>query len=668
MRRLIRLSLTLLAAAIPALPAQDSVAGGVKVVSDKNPDCSSVDAIVASIIKPGMGDQQKAEAVFDYLVRRLYHLSCPQEPNGFALKNRKAWAESATVMDTVKNLNIYGHAICGSQSWYANELFNAAGLFGRIDGVDGHTVPEVKYDGAWHYLDVDMMGFVRRKDGTIPGVDDIKADKNLLFDKHDKQPEIFFKYDGPAGMWACLASGVQYAMYGRKIGIHSMNLSLREGERFNRYFRRQWGPKYRFYVPPWANDYLGTIKKLKAPAAGPVKAETHYLYTEEGAARFGNFELIYEAPLARKSCLDGVYASANVVHGGAAGLRIAKPEAPAEVVYKFYSPYGCAGVPGDLGKQDDDSEGAILEGEFASGSGSVSLSLDLGASWKEVHQAGGAFRLDLTPLLATRHCWLVKLGFTGANAGLKTFKSQISGQLSPASLPYTDGDTTMTFSRDGTDCVALFPDIGDSEAEAKRTAHAFENYESYMEAKGHVGFAKMKGAAIYRIEAPNDIVRVQAGAKFTKNRGAHNSVLFSLDEGQTWIEACKQRVVDEDEKHPEDFWGQSVEGILDFELKKAYSPGCIPGDSSVRENAFQPRPTRSVLVKFETSKGWLAQIHGIYAHYKRPGALPLTITHEWTGGKHEERIGAAESSKTYVVKGGKMADNLAIRIEAQAAR
>ena len=193
---------------------------------------------------------------------------------------------------------------------------------------------------------------------------------------------------------------------------------------------------------------------------------------------------------------------------------------------------------------------------------------------------------------------------------------------------------------------------------------AVDNYESFDERKGNVGFKGMKGSITYKVEAPNDIVRIQAGAKFTKNRGAFYIVYFSIDEGKTWVLACKQREVDEDEDQPEDFWGQSIEGILDFDLKKAYSPGCIPGGDSVRGSAFEPKPTKTVLVKFETTKGWLCQIHGIYVHYKKAGALPLKITHEWEGGKHEEIIGANENAKTYTVNGGKLLENISVKIEA----
>lgn len=642
--------------------AENAVAGGLKVVSDKNPDASSVDSIIGAIIKPRMTDQQKAEAVFYYLVPRLYHFICPQEPNADGLMDRPANKENVDVMDSVKLLNIYGHAICGSQSWAVNELFNASGLFGRIDGIGGHTVPEVKYGGTWHYFDVDMMGFVRKRDGTVAGVDEIAANKSLLFDKHNKQPDIFFKYDGPEGMWACLDVGIKYSMYGRKVGIHSMCLTLREGESLTRYFKRQWAPNYRFYIPGFKGDYQNQLVAY-GPKDGPSRDKTYYLFMENGAARFGNFELKYEPALDRKSALEGAYWQSNILQN-AAGLVSAKAGSPSEIVYKFYSPYGCAGYPGsDLRSSADDSNGAILEGEFQGKDGTVAISFDLGKTWEEVHKTGGKFRLDLTPKLETKYCWLVKLGFQGKGTGLKSFKSYISGQLSPASLPFVDGKTQMTFTRENIDCIAIFPDVAEGEEQFKKAAYSMEGLTGYNVNKvsGHASF--VRGGVVYKVEAPNDIVRVQAAAKFSGRKGVYE-VSFSLDDGKTWIVAVDQPGVDSEE-HPEDFWGQSVEGILDFKLKKAYSPGCPPSPGAVRESAFEPKPVKSVLVRFMTKNaGDLCQVYGIYVYYNKPGSLPLKITHEWAGGKYEQLIGANENTKTYTVQGGPRDSNLAIKIEA----
>ncbi|HLX64472.1 MAG TPA: hypothetical protein VKX17_24575 [Planctomycetota bacterium] len=673
MSSLSRFAAIVLSFAVTAL-AEESIAAGVKVVSDKNPDASSIEATLATIIKPGMSDQQKAEAIFDYLVRRTYHFIPPEEPLADALLGRKYAGENSKVMDATKSLNVYGHAICGSNSWTVNEFFNAAGLLGRIDGVSGHTVPEAKFDGKWHYLDVDMMGFVRRKDGSLPSVDEIKADKNLLFITHEQTPPIYFKYDGPKSMWGCLQSGVRSSFYGRKVSAHSMNLTLREGESMTRYFKRQWGPKYRYLYPTWKDsEYQLRFANEKE---GPVRRETYYLFQEAGAARFGNWELIYAPPLQKKSSLAGIYQMSNVAHADAAPfLRAVKTGAPSEVVYSYFSPYGCAGCPNNRADPNDDSDGAVFEGEFATANGTVSYSLDLGRSWNEAHKGGGAFKLDLTPKLFCQYGWLIKLAFDGDGAGVKTYKSYISGQLSPATLPLVDGDTKMTFTRENTDCILFAPDITTGEAELKRVAQ-LENYDYFDESiSGHVAFAKNTGAAIFRVDAPGEIVRVQTGAKFgCRKTTTLNGISFSLDEGKTWIVGCQQPVIG-NEDHPEDFWGQCVDAILDVNQKKAYSIGCTPLKNAIRSTDFEAAngagapfykgPSKSVLVKFHTSggDGKLVQLYGIYVLYKKAGALPLTITHKWSGGEHVEKVKAYELTHAYEVKGGALGTNEWIKME-----
>lgn len=646
--------------------ADRAVAAGVKVVGDKNPDASGAEEILAAILRPGMSDQEKCEALFDYLVVRTYHHQTPERPIADALLGRPSAHEVAMEMDAIKVLNVYGHAICGSHSWYHNYLFNAMGLPGRIDGVNGHTVPEVKYGGRWRYFDVDMMGYVRKPDGTVASVDDIKADRSLLMNRHARTPSYFFKFDGPQTMWAALRDGVRFSMYGRKFSAHSMNLSLREGESMTRWFRRQWAPDFHYYAAPLPGSPYN--RRLGEEKEGPMRDATHYLFKEAGQARYGNWEVRYRPPLEKPSALDGFLSLRNVARGATTPhLRPAGGDGPSEAVLNYYSPYLCAGAPGDLARADDDRDGAVFEGDFATADGSVSYSLDLGRSWVEAHRGGGPFKVDLTPALQTRAGWQIKLAWRGPGSGLRRYASTVRGQLSPAMLPFVDGKTRMTFTRSGLDCLVYAPDVTGGEAELRRAAHALENYQGYSEGvSGHHAFKGGTGAAIFRVEAPGDIVRVQAAARFGGRRPSSVcGISFSLDEGRTWVVACEQPVI-RDEDHPEAFWMQCVDGILDVEKRKAYSLGCIPHPRSVRESAFDPKPSRSVLVKVHTREGdcSLVSLEGIYVLYRSPGALPLQVTHAWSGGRHVEKIGATEARKEYGVDGGSRDANESITIEA----
>jgi hypothetical protein len=648
--------------------AEDSVAAGVKVVSDKNPDLSSVENVLKTILKPGMKDQEKCEAIYDFLVRHSYHHMPPEEPCADTLRSRPVNGENSKVMDATKLLNVYGYAICGSIAPVENFYFNAAGLLGRVCGATGHTVCEVKYDDKWHHFDVDMMGYCRRKeDGTVPSVDDIAANKSLILERHDKQPKDYYKYDKPEGEFAALKNGIKFAMYGRKVNAHSMNLTLREGETLARFFKRQWAPKYQFGVPVNTDsEYRNTLLKMRKE--GPCRPETWYMFKEAGEARYGNFELTYEPPLRKKSCLDGIFQKTNVQHRETAPFLSSENAAnPSEVVYHYYSPYGCAGCPNNLADPKDDSDGAKFEGEFANDKGTIALSLDLGKSWTVVHDKGGKFALDLTQQLQFQYDWMIKLSFQGEGSGLSAFKSKVRGMVSPMSLPYVDGETKMTYTREETDCLLYAPDITLSKEELERTAFKVERVAAFAESgAGHYTFAQNDGAVIFKVDAPGDITRVQTGARFSgRNKSTRFGVAFSIDEGATWVTAGEQGII-ADEPKPEEHWMQCIDGVLDFEGKKAFSFGALPVKGSIRSSDFEPKPAKSVLVKIYTKggNGVLINLFGIYVHYKKPGALPLTITHKWTGGQHEEKIGAGEKSKTYTVKGGPLAANESITISA----
>ncbi len=653
------------------LIAQESTPKGVALKSSKNADMSSIENLVNDLVKPNMSDQEKAETVFDFLIKRTFHHDTPEEPIADLLENRKYNGEVSMLEDSIKVWNVYGFALCGSHSKYQTHIYNAMGMLGRVNGVNGHTVPEVKYGGKWRYFDVDMMGYVKDKEGNVVSVDDIKKEKNLLFDKHEKVAPYSFKFDGANGMWACLNTGVKFSMYGRKMGIHSMSYDLKKGETFTRYFQRQWGPEYRFYCPPESASVSAYGKRLRRSAGqGPSRDKTHYLFMEKGAARFGNFESTWVAPLADASILNEMFKQTNIKHNTKEPFIASSNDgAESEFVLNYYSPYVCAGFNGDLTTNDDDKYGFVFEGEFATDSGSISYSIDAGLTWNEAHTGGKTFNLDLTPKLGGRYGWLMKVSFNGKGAGLKSLKSYVSGQLSPASLPFVDGKTEMTVSKDNVACLLFSPDIGLGEEYFKKSAFEVDNFLNWSDnATQHVSFGSdNNGGVIYKVDVPNDLVFVKAGANFNCRRpSTRNGVAFSIDEGKSWIVACEQGLIS-NEDHNEEFWGQGVEGVLDLRKGIAYSPGCTPVEGSVRESKFEPKAVKSVLVKFYTKggNGKLTKIAGIYAHYKKDQNHEVKVTHEWTGGKHEENIPKGKSSHTYSVDGGELSKNVSIKMEAK---
>src|SRR5438046_1760928 len=149
----------------PAGPAPVGVVCGVRVLSDKVPDVSSMEAWKRSYIRDGMSDQEKALAVWRAVVAHQ-HQDAP--PNEFLQHER-------TVLDPIKVFNVYGYGFCSMTSAEVEALARYAGLKARGWGINAHSVPEVYYDGAWHLLDASLVNYFPKADGSLAGVEEVVA-------------------------------------------------------------------------------------------------------------------------------------------------------------------------------------------------------------------------------------------------------------------------------------------------------------------------------------------------------------------------------------------------------------------------------------------------------------------------------------------------------------
>src|SRR5262249_1676902 len=61
------------------------------------------------------------------------------------------------------------------------------GLKARGWGINGHSVPEVYFDGAWHMLDASLINYFPKEDGQIAGVEEIVA---AVREWHAKNPGL----------------------------------------------------------------------------------------------------------------------------------------------------------------------------------------------------------------------------------------------------------------------------------------------------------------------------------------------------------------------------------------------------------------------------------------------------------------------------------------------
>ena len=105
-------------AAEPA--AQVGVVSHVKVLSDKVPDVSSLEAWKKSFIKDGMCDQEKALAVWKSNVAFVYQDAPPTE-----------FLHEGCVHDAIKEFNVYGYGMCCCASARTEQLSRYVGLQAR---------------------------------------------------------------------------------------------------------------------------------------------------------------------------------------------------------------------------------------------------------------------------------------------------------------------------------------------------------------------------------------------------------------------------------------------------------------------------------------------------------------------------------------------------------
>ena len=124
---------------------------------------SSAD-LVASVIQPGMSDEEKALALFHKALSLRFH--------------GDAYEEEDVPM---RVFNVYGFNTCGGASAVLMQLWRHAGLESRMNMMPYHVVPEVRYDGAWHVLDGDLGAqYLLRDNRTTASFMQLAGDHELI--------------------------------------------------------------------------------------------------------------------------------------------------------------------------------------------------------------------------------------------------------------------------------------------------------------------------------------------------------------------------------------------------------------------------------------------------------------------------------------------------------
>ena len=164
-------------AAAPAAPAPavtvDGLVRAVKVLPDKAPDCSSLKAIAESVTRGCKTNDERAIAIYNFMLLAHYHHAYPSEPGGLAV---------------LKEINTYGWSLCGGLHAEQSALWRELGWGWRFVGWSGHTTVEARYDNKWHYLDVFLKFYAWMPDAAAPGGRTIAGEDDL-----DRNPQALIR-------------------------------------------------------------------------------------------------------------------------------------------------------------------------------------------------------------------------------------------------------------------------------------------------------------------------------------------------------------------------------------------------------------------------------------------------------------------------------------------
>ncbi len=496
----------------PAGPV--GVVSNIKVLSDKVPNVSSLEAWKKSFIKDEMSDKEKALAVFNTEVT-FQQADAPP----FEYLQRED-----SVLDPIKLFNVYGYTLCSVSSANMMCLARYVGLPARCFTINNHVVPEFFYDKAWHMFDADLIEYFPKADGSIASIQEIvdgvakwkaahpdyatvnKASRYAYMAKPGWKtgPDILLRnpfYDD-MGWLPCaeFAWGDTMLQFGRinnnwqscySMG-YRVNVQLRQGEKL----KRSW-----FNKGLHVNMDRGETPGSLAAKVGEGSFRHSPRWGDLAPGRVGNGRLEYDVPLASEAFRSSALTAANLAsqsedHAGPA-LHIKDAEAPGVLDIRMPSSY--VYLSGQL---------AFTAVVGAGGEIKVLVSDNNALDWKQVAtvSAAGEQIIDLKPLVFRRYVYVVRFVMKGKGTGLDTLRLMHDIQHSQRPLPaLARGENKINFSsgpQEGTITIE-----GAMEASSKGKQLLFGDFHPKLE--GYAANALPRGegekSITFPVKTPGDI-------------------------------------------------------------------------------------------------------------------------------------------------------------------
>jgi hypothetical protein len=599
------------------------VVSGIKVVSDKVPDVSTLEAWKKSFIKDGMTDEEKAMAIWRTVAMFQHQDSSVEE----LLHNE------GSLTDVMKVIHVYGHSYCGMAAAHAISLARYLGLEARGWTINAHVVPEIKWDNAWHLLDPSLIVYFPKADKKIAGVEEIIAGVKDWYEKNPgywdgrkgneaklralhqeggwqgwkKGPEILLNcptYD-PTG-WVPAKSHGWYAQmmeYDGSCGDgkpflyemgfsqgYQLNIQLRRGERLT----RNWGHK-----GLCLENRPGCI--TAKPAEGPLSYSST-MFGDLSNGRIGNGTHEYVVPVTT-----GEFRKAALVAENLADRAVQVKDPGKDGVLVFRMPSSYVYLTGQL---------MLKAAVPAGGELHVQLSDNHGIDWKHVEKitASGDVTLDLKPLVYRRYDYRLKFVLKGKGTGIQSLKISHDIQHSQRPLPALGvGENTITFSSGDEGTISIEGSHHTATKGKQVLLSDFTPAANSLKLMDGVIVQGPKGDVTFPVEAPGDITRIRFGLSGRVNDKTDSWAFdVSYDGGKTW------KTVDR------------LAGPARFASKFVTA-------SDV------PAGTRKALVRYAGQQTTVAMIFNlrIDVDYKEPqgGFAPVKVTYLWEeGGKEKQDV------------------------------
>ncbi|WP_254508765.1 hypothetical protein [Anatilimnocola floriformis] len=601
---------------------------------------TATDCVKFALGDQKLTDQEKALAIYNWLLTHQWHLLSPQEN---CVPGKQADAaktqEDLIVYDAARARFSYGYGLCGTVHAWNEPYWKAAGFNARRRAFPGHANSEILYGDAWHAFDTDMAGLLFRKDGVVAGYADIIADPSLATSVKPPFPHYPFAwpsdFQSMKSGWQEVAKNPNkwFAMYNGGYECQPGIVNLRKGETFTRWFDpdHYGGPTKRRF---WHNLKNGPVRDWTFANNGEPRHDGKD-HNARGNAAYCNGEFVWQP-------------DPSEILPPRKGRDWGKDHVLPEIEFRHWSPYVICGDPEDdanpmTGKA---TNGFVVEGDAT---GDVLIKITTARGTKQLDHV--TFPLDLTEYVKGEYGWRLAVAWDGPESGVKDLKFTTTTQINQAIYPRLKPQgSTVNYRATNQAVLEQLPDFSLPEEETKRFertemrssnlayrgrgANSRLAYETTNNKPASVVFpVTYEGSSLEEVRAA---IRYQVRVPPPEQHDYRLDV--SWDDGQTWQTFAKAEIPKDNE----------------------FSSGWLAG-SAKRPNKNSGKALVRVTLYAGGYKTGLidAQLYGICRAAEKNG--PLLITYGWRENGElktaEQKLPAGVSEQTWkIATGAKIRD------------